>query len=74
MCEPVSVKTGLNDMQVKIQITASLESMSFSKRFLKICEDYHYSLRSYGLSNQTGSAVSLYDVINVDKYILTSTS
>ena len=35
---------------------------------------YHYSLQSNGLLNQTGSAVSLYDVINVGKYVLTSTS
>ena len=34
--EPVSVKTGLNDIQLKFCITASLESIRFSKHFLKI--------------------------------------
>ena len=33
--EPVSVKTGLNNMKMKIYITASLETISFSKHFLK---------------------------------------
>ena len=47
--EAVSVKTGLNDMKMKIKIIASLQSISFSKCFLKILIDYHYSLRRYGL-------------------------
>ena len=34
--EPVSVKTGLNDMKMKVKITASLKSISFSQSFLKI--------------------------------------
>ena len=34
--EPVSVKTGLNEMKMEIKITAALESISFSKHFLKI--------------------------------------
>ena len=34
--EPVSVKTGLNDMKIKIKRTASLGSVSFSELFLKI--------------------------------------
>ena len=32
--EPVSVKTGLNDIEMKIQITALRESISFSECFL----------------------------------------
>ena len=58
----------LNDIQMIIKITASLKSISFSERFLKICEEYHYSLCIYGLKNYIGSAVSLYDVIYVDKH------
>ena len=34
--EPVSVKTGLNDIDIKIEITTSLESIGLSIRFLKI--------------------------------------
>ena len=34
--EPVSVKTGLNDIDIKLEVTTSLESISFSIRFLKI--------------------------------------
>ena len=34
--EPVSVKIGLNDMKMKITITASLESIIFSKHLLEI--------------------------------------
>ena len=34
--EFVSVKTGLNDIQMKIKITALLESTSFSQHVLKI--------------------------------------
>ena len=62
------MKTGLNDMKMEFMITASLKRIGFFKHFLKILEDFHYSLRRYGHLNQTGSAVSLYDVINVSKY------
>ena len=54
------MKTGLNYIKKKTYITASLESTSFSKRFPKfesVRQDYHYSLRKYGLLNHTGSAV-----------------
>ena len=34
--EPVSVKTGLNDMEMKIQKTALRESINLSECFLKI--------------------------------------
>ena len=34
--EPVSVKTGLNDIKMKIQKTALRESINFSECFLKI--------------------------------------
>ena len=34
--EPVFVKTGLNDTEMKIQITALRESINFSECFLKI--------------------------------------
>ena len=34
--EPVSVKTGLNDIEMKIQITALRASINFSECFLKI--------------------------------------
>ena len=34
--EPISVKTGLNDIEKKIQITALRESITFSECFLKI--------------------------------------
>ena len=33
--EPGSVKTGLNDIDMKTEITTSLESIGFSIRFLK---------------------------------------
>ena len=36
VCEPVSVKTGLNDIEMKIKITALPESINFSECFLKI--------------------------------------
>ena len=39
--EPVSVKTGLNDIEMKNQITALRESINLSECFLKIREDYH---------------------------------
>ena len=57
--------TGLNDIEIKIEITTSLESIGLSIRFLKIYEHFNYLLRSYGLWNHTGSDVSLHDVINV---------
>ena len=66
--EPVSEKTGLNDIEMKIQITALRESINFSECFLKIREDYmyyHYLLPRYRLLNHAGSAFSVYDVINV---------
>ena len=47
--EPVSVKTGLNDIEMKIHITALRESINFSECFLKIWEDYHY----YPLAQQS---------------------
>ena len=59
------MKTGLIDTEMKIQITALQKSISFSECFLKIREDYHYLLLRYGLWNQSSSAVSLCDVINV---------
>ena len=34
--EPVSVKTGLNDTEMKIMITELRESINFSECFLKI--------------------------------------
>ena len=40
--EPVSVKTGLNDIDIKIEVTTSLERIGFSIHF-------RYLLRSYGL-------------------------
>ena len=63
--ELVSVKTGLNDIEMKIQITAQPERIYFSECFLKIWEDYHYLLLRYGLWNHADSAFSVYDVINV---------
>ena len=63
--EPVSVKTGLNDIEMKIQITALPESINFSEYLLEIWEDYHYLLLRYGLWNHSSSAVSVNDVINV---------
>ena len=60
-----TVKTGLNDIEMKIQITALRESINFSECFLKIREDYYYFILRYGLWNHASSAVSLYDVINV---------
>ena len=65
------MKTGLNDIEMKIQITAFRESTIFSECFLKLLEDCHYLLLRYGLLNHAGSAVSAYDVINVMKYVLT---
>ena len=59
------MKTGLNDIEMKIQITALQESINFSECFLKILEDYHYLLLWYGLRNHAGSAVSVNDVINI---------
>ena len=59
------MKTGLNDMKMEFMITASLKRISFFKHFLKILEDFHYSLQRHGHLNQTGSAVSLYDVITL---------
>ena len=50
------MKTGLNDIEMKIQITALLES---------IRKYYHYFLLRYGLWNHASNAVSVYDVINV---------
>ena len=63
--EPISVKTGLNDTEMKIQITAFQKSISFSECFPKIREDYHYLLLRYGLWNQSSTAASVCDVINV---------
>ena len=34
--EPVSVKTGLNGIDIKIEVTTSLESFGFSIPFLQI--------------------------------------
>ena len=68
------MKSGLNDIEMKIQITALRESVNFSECFLKIREDYHYLLLKYGLWNHASSAVSVYDVINVVQVCLTSTS
>ena len=61
----VSVKTGLYDIKMKIQITPLRESINFSECFLKIWEDYHSLLLRYGLRNHVGSAVSVFDVTNV---------
>ena len=36
------MKTGFRDIEMKIQITALLESINFSESFLNIREDYHY--------------------------------
>ena len=68
------MKTGLNDIEMKIQTTALRESINFSEYFLKIGEDYHYLLLRYGLWNHVGSAVSVNDVINVMQVSLTSTT
>ena len=57
--EPVSVKTGLNGMKMKIYITALLESISFSKRFLKFYEEYHCLLRRCGFLNHIGFYMTL---------------
>ena len=59
------MKTGLNDIEMKIQIIALRESINFSEYFLKISEDYHYLLLRYGLWNHAGSAVSINDIIYV---------
>ena len=68
------MKTGLNDTEMKIQITALQESINFSECFLKIGEDYHYLLLRYGLWNHASSAVSVYDLLTLCKYVLTSTT
>ena len=59
--EPVSVKTGLNDIEMKIQKTILRERINFFECF----QDYHYLLLRYGLWNHAGSAVSVYGIINV---------
>ena len=59
------MKTGLNDIDIKIEVTTSLKSNGFSICFLKILEHFHFLLRSYGLKNHTGSNLFLHDVINV---------
>ena len=41
------MKTGLNDIDIKIETTTSRENLPI--RFLKILEHFHYLLRSYGL-------------------------
>ena len=59
------MKTGLNDKEMKIQITTIRESINFSECFMKIQEDYHYLLLRYGLWKHASSAVSVYNVINI---------
>ena len=59
------MKTGLNGIEMKIQITAVRKSINFSECFLKILEDYHYLLLRYRFLSHAGSAVFVYDVINV---------
>ena len=61
------MKTGLNNMKMKMYITASLKRISFTNHFLKTWEDFNYSCQRYGLLNHTGSAFSLYEVIKVGK-------
>ena len=46
---PVSVKTGLNDIEMKIQKTALQGNINFSECFQKIGKDYHYLLLRYGV-------------------------
>ena len=68
------MKTGLNDIEMKFQITAFRESINFSDCFLKFWKDYHYLFLRYGLRNHAGSAVSVNDVINISQVCLTSAS
>ena len=61
------MKTGLNDIELKIQITATAlwESINISECFLKFWQDCHYFLLRYRLWNHAGSAVFVNDVIHI---------
>ena len=72
---PMSIKTGLNDIDIKVEITTSLESIGLSKCFLKIGEHLHYLLRCNGGFRIIQVVMYLYmTLLTSCKYVLTSTS